>query len=96
MAWIKTVANNEIDMQLAKCMEESMKLYPPEYAVPVESIASKNGDAASIVMSHSLLPEALQHAFSTFGVLMQAKLPLTRRQHELIAATVSALNNCFY
>jgi hypothetical protein len=48
------------------------------------------------VLSHSLIPEALRHAFSTFGALMNPDLPLERRQHEMIALTVSALNRCFY
>jgi uncharacterized peroxidase-related enzyme len=47
-----------------------------------------------IVASHSLIPEALRHAFSTFGVLMSPDLPLTRMQHEMIATRVSAINGC--
>ena len=47
-------------------------------------------------MSHSLLPDTLYHAFATYGTLLSPDLPLTRRQHEMIAATVSALNSCFY
>ena len=52
--------------------------------------------ASSIVASHSLIPQALYHAFATFGVLMSPDLPLERRQHEMIAARVSALNRCHY
>jgi hypothetical protein len=36
------------------------------------------------------------HALSTYGVLLDPQLPLTRRQHEMIATVVSALNRCFY
>jgi hypothetical protein len=50
----------------------------------------------SIVLSHSLIPQALHHAFATFGVLTDPALPLSRRQQEMIATTVSALNRCFY
>ena len=50
----------------------------------------------SIVLSHSLIPGAMKHAFATYGALLDPKLPLTRRQHEMIAATVSAVNRCFY
>ena len=46
--------------------------------------------------SHSLIPQALRHAMSTFGVLLSPDLPLTRRQHEMIATVVSALNRCVY
>ena len=46
-------------------------------------------EAAGIVASHSLIPEALHHAFATFGALMAPDLPLDRRQHEMIATVVS-------
>jgi alkylhydroperoxidase family enzyme len=48
------------------------------------------------VASHSLIPEALYHAFATFGVLMSPELPLTRARHEMIATVVSAVNRCHY
>jgi hypothetical protein len=48
------------------------------------------------VASHSLIPSALYHAFATFGTLMSPELPLTRAQHEMIAALVSSLNRCHY
>ena len=51
---------------------------------------------ASIVASHSLIPEALHHAFATFGALMSPDLPLTRRQHEMITTVVSVTNRCHY
>lgn len=50
----------------------------------------------NIVSSHSLIPDALFHAFSTFGALMSPDLPLTRRQQEMITTTVSVTNKCFY
>ena len=89
---------DQADAKLLRCLEETMKLYPPEYAIPVESLQDHNDDGqpASVLASHTLLPEVLQHAFSAYGALLQPDLPLSRRQHELIAATVSAVNNCFY
>ena len=53
-------------------------------------------EAGSIVASHSLIPDALFHAFATFGVLMSPDLPLTRRQHEMITTVVSVTNRCHY
>jgi hypothetical protein len=50
----------------------------------------------SIVLSHSLIPNAMKHFFAGFGALLDPALPLSRRQHEMIATTVSALNQCFY
>lgn len=97
MTWIKTIPVSEASASLLSAMEETMRLYPPEYGIPVESLMDHvNGESAAIVMAHSLLPDALRHAFSTYGVLLSPELPLTRRDHELIAATVSSINDCFY
>jgi hypothetical protein len=69
------------------------ELYPIEYDTPVPP----TGDGTSgIVASHSLIPEALEHAFATFGALMSPDLPLTRRQHEMIATMVSVTNRYHY
>ena len=97
MTWIKTEspAGNE---RLRAALEAQGALYPDEYR------PERRGERRlpppvmndSIVLSHSLIPDALRHAFGTFGALMNPDLPLTRRQHEMIAATVSALNRCFY
>ena len=50
----------------------------------------------SIVAAHSLLPEAMLHIFSAHAALIKPDMPLTRRQQEMIATVVSALNRCFY
>ena len=42
-----------------------MALYPREYADPVAGLP--DDDAGGIVASHTLIPEALHHAFATFG-----------------------------
>ena len=59
-----------------------------------KSFPSPGGE--SIVASHSLIPDALYHAFAAYGVLLSPDLPLSRRQHEMIATVVSATNRCFY
>ena len=97
MAWIKTISPQDSD-DVREAMMAQRPLYPKAYAGSPES-AQHLPQAVldeSIVASHSLIPEALKHAFSTFGVLMSPELPLSRREHELIAATVSSLNSCFY
>jgi uncharacterized peroxidase-related enzyme len=68
-------------------------LYPPEYEAPV---LPQDDEIAGIVAAHSLIPSALHHAFATFGSLMSPELPLTRRQHEMIATVVSATNRTYY
>jgi hypothetical protein len=93
MTWIKTI-RMEDDESVRKAIEDERKLYPSEYATPVPSVFA--GVEASIVGSHTLLPDVLFHAFSTFGALMSPELPLVRRQHEMIATMVSVTNRCHY
>jgi hypothetical protein len=93
MTWIKTVAVTE-DEEVRKVVEAQRNLYPIEYATPVHP--TPDGETAGIVASHSLIPNALFHAFSTFGSLMAPDLPLTRRQHEMITTVVSVTNRCHY
>jgi len=93
MTWIRTVSLSEADEKLLQAIEGEKLLYPKEYGDPVHPDAS---GASSIVGSHTLIPQALNHAFSTFGALMSPDLPLERRQHEMIATVVSVTNRCVY
>jgi hypothetical protein len=93
MTWIRTIPTAQADEKLRQAIEGEQMLYPKEYAVPVHP---DDSGAASIVASHTLIPEALYHAFSTFGALMSPDLPLSRRQHEMIATMVSVTNRCVY
>jgi hypothetical protein len=93
MTWIRTIPMDQGDEKLRKAMEAQKALYPIEYATPVHP---SDGGGAQIVASHSLIPEALHHAFATFGVLMSPELPLSRRQHEMITTMVSVTNRCVY
>jgi hypothetical protein len=94
MTWIKTVPIGEASDQLKKALDDERALYPREYADPVHP--STDGGPSGIVASHTLIPDALFHAFATFGVLMSPDLPLQRRQHEMIATMVSVTNRCVY
>ncbi len=91
MAWIKTIPFTQADEALRAAIEGQKDLYPPEY----ERTPGDDG-SSSIVSTHTLIPEALFHAFATFGVLLSPDLPLTRRQHEMITTRVSVLNRCQY
>jgi alkylhydroperoxidase family enzyme len=93
MTWIKTVTVEESD-EVRKAVEAQRELYPIEYATPVHP--TPDGETAGIVASHSLIPDALFHAFATFGSLMSPDLPLDRRQHEMITTVVSVTNRCHY
>ena len=91
MAWIETIPFTKADEPLRAAIEGQKALYPKEY----ERAPGDDG-SSSIVATHTLIPEALFHAFATFGALMDPALPLARRQHEMIATVVSAHNRCFY
>jgi hypothetical protein len=93
MTWIRTIPTAQADEKLRQAIEGEQMLYPKEYAVPVHP---DHSGGASIVGSHTLIPDALYHAFSTFGALMSPDLPLSRRQHEMIATMVSVTNRCVY
>jgi hypothetical protein len=93
MAWIRTVPLETADPSLQKALNDQRSLYPVEYAVPVQEL---DQGLPGIVASHTLIPQALYHAFSTFGALMSPDLPLERRQHEMIATMVSLTNKCHY
>jgi hypothetical protein len=93
MTWIRTIPFSEADDELRQAMEGQKPLYPQEYAAPVHPV---EGGGSQIVASHSLIPQALYHAFSTFGALMAPNLPLQRRHHEMIATMVSVTNRCVY
>jgi hypothetical protein len=93
MTWIKTIPASE-DEKLRRVVEAQRELYPIEYAQPIHP--TPDGQTSDIVASHSLIPEALYHAFSTFGALMSPDLPLSRRQHEMITTVVSVANRCHY
>jgi hypothetical protein len=93
MTWIRTIPLSEADDKLRRAFDAQREFYPTEYAQPVHPTAD---GSSGIVASHSLIPEAMYHAFATFGVLLSPDLPLTRRQHEMITTLVSVSNRCRY
>ena len=93
MTWIRTIPLSEANEKLRTAIEGQKSLYPEEYATPVHPV---EGGGSQIVASHSLIPDALYHAFATFGALMSPDLPLSRRQHEMITTVVSVTNRCVY
>lgn len=94
MTWIKTIPKSQADPEYRTAIEAQHSWYPKEYETQVPGIPDNDGDG--IVASHSLIPNALHHAFATFGALMDPSLPLNRRQHELIATVVSQENCTSY
>ena len=93
MAWIKTIPPDKADEKLRTLLGELRALYPREYEA---STAAQTGTDESIIESHTLIPDAMFHAFAAYAAMMSPDLPLERRQHEMIATMVSAANDCFY
>ena len=96
MTWISTIAYEQADPALREVYERLRALYPADYAVNVHTVTRADGQSDSVVAAHSLIPEAMSNMMGGFGVLLRPDLPLTRRQHEMIATVVSAQNSCFY
>lgn len=92
MTWIRTTPLDGDEEALARAREMQRSLYPMMYGQP----GPPELGGESIVASHTLIPDALYHAFATFGALMAPGLPLERRQHEMIATMVSVTNRCRY
>jgi alkylhydroperoxidase family enzyme len=93
MTWIKTFDPMGAPGPLREAFLAQAKLYPREYATSTHPGVPAH---EKITASHSLLPEALFHAFATFGAAMAPELPLERRHHEMIATVVSVTNRCRY
>ena len=93
MAWIKTIPFEEADAKLQKMLSDLRASYPSEYNEPAPKASSSD---ESVIASHTLIPDAMFHAFAEFSALMSPDLPLERRQHEIIATMVSVVNNCHY
>ena len=93
MAWIKTIPFEEADENLQNMLLKLRATYPREYEA---STAEQTGTDESIIQSHTLIPQAMYHAFAEFSALMSPDLPLERRHHEMIATMVSLTNACHY
>ena len=96
MPWINVITPIDADASLRQTYDSIYALYPSAYRDAVPTLVNADGSEDSIIAAHSLIPQAMLHIGSALGVLYQPDLPLSRRQHEMIAATVSAQNRCFY
>lgn len=81
MAWIRVIKETDAEGELAR-------LY--------EKLTAGWGGVDNILKIHSLSPESLEKHFQLYAVLMKGSPGLPREKREMIAVTVSALNDCFY
>lgn len=61
-----------------------------------DAVKAQRGKVSNILSVHSLDPPALQHHLDLYMHLMFSPGPLSRREREAIAVTVSAGNGCAY
>ena len=56
----------------------------------------ENGSLDSILKIHLLNPRSMRDHVELYAHLMRGPSPLSRVQREMLALTVSAVNECFY
>ena len=81
MAWIKTVQEDEATGALAKIYKGSERSW---------------GGVDNIIKAHSLNVVALRALMTFYNGLMHGDCDLSLAQREMIAVTVSVLNECHY
>ncbi|MFN4218829.1 MAG: peroxidase-related enzyme [Candidatus Bipolaricaulia bacterium] len=81
MAWIRVIDEAEAQGRLKECYEE---------------IKKARGKVANIMRVHSLQPDAMMAHLNFYKTIMFGPSGLSRRQRELLATVVSALNGCAY
>jgi hypothetical protein len=72
MTWIKTVPLSEASESLLQALESQRPLYPKNMQRRCFGPTTR----WLALWRRILIPDALNHAISTFGVLMSADLPL--------------------
>ena len=90
MTWIRT--RSHTDAAVAEAVRGAMGAYPEEYGAAHRA----KRELPDIMLAHSLMPDALRGVFSGYGAMLSPALPLSRRQHEMIAVVVSVINGCYY
>ena len=81
MTWIRTIDEDEATGTVAKFYEGSMRSW---------------GGVDNILKSVSLNPSALRALMTFYNGVMHGEGELTLGQKEMIAVTVSAINECHY
>lgn len=61
-----------------------------------DAVKAQRGKVARVLGAHSLDPGGLQHHLDLYMHLMFSAGPMSRREREAIAVTVSAANGCAY
>lgn len=67
--------------------------YHPEAAL---TEAERLADRDNIIQIHRIHPAVMRHHYDLYVSLMHKRGPLSRVQREMIAVTISAINECHY
>jgi hypothetical protein len=67
--------------------------YVPQQSLPPRE---RVDDTDHIIQVHSIHPTVMRQHFELYRELMHGDGPLTRREREMLAVRVSALNECRY
>jgi len=81
MAWIRVIDEGEAGGRLQELYKKLLEPW---------------GGVDNILKIHSLNPASLRGHLSLYTTLMRGFSPLSRAQREMIAVTVSAVNQCHY
>lgn len=81
MAWIRVIEEASAEGKLKEYYEE---------------IKKARGKIANIMKVHSLQPDAMKAHLNLYRTIMFGSSGLSRRQRELLATVISALNGCAY
>lgn len=81
MAWIKTVSEDEASGTVGRIYKGSRRSW---------------GGVDNIIKAHSLNPAALRALMTFYNGLMHGDCDLSLAQREMIAVTVSVINECAY
>ena len=87
MAWLTTIPRSAAQGELADVYAAMAARPMPEPYIPA------HGDAAGILRAHSLDPQLMVRVFSTSSTVGKA---LPWHLQELVNATASRANDCFY
>lgn len=96
MTWVRVPKPSAAEPTLLSAVQSVRRSMPPEYGSASSDRVPDPVKRDSIVLAHGLIPDLLHGFFGAYNALMSPELPLSRREHELIAVVVSKLNDCFY
>lgn len=79
--WIKHIPEEDAEGYVAKVYR---------------SVGRRGGEVDNIIKAHTLNPSALRALMTFYNGVMHGNCAISLRRREMIAVTVSAINECHY